>query len=352
MTKTIRILAALAIVQAILAAVLLTSGNRLAGPAPGHPLLTFDPAGIDKIVIEDSHKARVVLQRHNGAWQTEDGFPADKYKAERLLKKLAGLKAGLPVSTSKDALGRFQLTDDDFQRRITLYSGSDTRGVLLLGNGAGARKTHARSGDSNQVVAIALGTYDTPVKTDDWRDKTVLQLKKDSIEKIAADGLTLTRKRDDKAASDNLALWTADPLPEGKVVNLKAIDQLVARLSSLRFDQWLGREAKPEYGLDHPILEFDVTANGKTRHYAIGQRKEKDKKDGDYILKVSDRDDYFTLPGYTVDSLKQKIGKDAWLMDKPAEPETTEDGKDANSAAPPEAGQAEKAETPLPATTP
>ncbi len=321
MTKLIRILAVLAVIQAILAIVLLAGGSGLQGPAPGKTLLAFSPDSVDKITLLGKDKARVVLQRRDGHWQTEDGFPADKYKVDRLLKKLAGLKAGLPVSTSESALTRFQLDDDGYQRKILLDSGGKTIASLTLGSGAGARKTHARAGDSHQVFSIALGTWDTPVKVDDWRDKTVLQIKKDSIEKLTADGFEVQRQKAEE--KDDLTLWTASDLPEGKIINQKAINELVTRLGTLRFDKRLGNEAKPEYGLDKPALAFTVTADSKALTYRFGKHKD----NSDYILKRSDRDDYFSIPGYTVDSLKQKVGKSAWLMDKPKAEKTSSEDK-------------------------
>ncbi len=315
MSKTLKILAALAAAQLILVAMLWMRGGELGGPAPGVALLAFEPDAIDHIVIADGDQ-QVTLERKDGAWRTGDGFPADRHKIQRLLDKLAALKAALPVATSKDALARFKLTDDDFERKIALGSSGNDIATLYLGNGAGARKTHARRGDDSRVFPIALGAYDAPAKTDDWQDKTLLQLKKADIQRLEADGLTLTRDDTAKSGPEQLSIWKSEqPLPTGKIVNQKTVNALLGKLASLRFEQVLGKENLPEYHLDKPDFTLSVGHKNGQRVYRFGKRDKLDL----WVLKVSDREEYFQLPGYSVDPIKENIGENAWLMDKPQE---------------------------------
>ncbi len=72
----------------------------------------------------------------------------------------------------------------------------------------------------------------------------------------------------------------------------------------------LGKDAKPDYGLDHPVLALSlVKAGGQKIEYALG--KAKDGKT--YTLKASTRDEYFRLPDYTASPLLDAAKRDKLL---------------------------------------
>ena len=336
MKKAIRILAVLAVAQILLAALALSKHHGLSGPPPGKPLLSFDRAQIDQISLQGPGKAQpVVLTRKDGQWRTADGFPADSHKIERLLEKLSSLKAGLPVSTSAAALTRFKLDEAGFERKIELSAAGKPVATLLLGNGAGARKTHARRADSNQVVAVALGAYDLPLKTSDWQDKTLLQLNKDDIAGLRIGDLAVSRDESAPADADGLIAWKTDTsLPPGKILNQKAINEAVNALTTLRFSEVLDDKAA-NAALDNPVLSLEVTRKQGKRRYQLGKHKDQ------WVLKVSDRKERFKLPGYAATSLKEKCQRSHWLMDAPKPAETS---KPENAAADEAASKSRQAE--------
>jgi len=319
MSKTIRLLAALALIQILLSVLAMTTRTTVSGPPPGKPLLSFERSAIDRITLEahengETARKKIVLERHNGQWQTSNGFPADAHKIDRLLDKLAKLEAGLPVATSEAALERFRLDEQGFERRITLASHDQPAATFLLGSGAGARRAYARRGGDNAVVTVALGPYDLPVKPADWPDKTVLQLKKEAVQALTLGDLTVTRGNEQP---DGPTTWTTDArLEEGKTLNHKAIDEAVAALGTLRFEKVLGTENKPEYGLDQPALAFQVKTRDATLSWRLGKGK------AGRVLHVSNRKEYFKLADYTADSLMQKFSEKQWIMDEPHDAET------------------------------
>ena len=72
--------------------------------------------------------------------------------------------------------------------------------------------------------------------------------------------------------------------------------------------------------LEKPILSLTLKQKNAERHYQIGKQKDQDS----YVLKVSDREEYFQLPTYTVKPLLENITQEKWLMDKP-QPEKEEE---------------------------
>lgn len=311
MSKTIRILAIIAVVQLVLVAITWVGGSDLNSKPAKSALLEFDKTGIDQILIKGDDQT-VTLKKVEGRWRTDDAFPADQNKVSRLLNKLEKLQAGLPVAVSADARKRFKVDQNNYERYLALKKGDQSIAELYLGTGAGANQTHARAGDEKQVYSVALGIYSVPVKTEDWQDKNLLQLADNTVTSIALADLTLQHDNSASETDGNKA-WRANNLPENKQLDQKAVNDSLSRLLNLRFDKVLGKTAKPEYGLEKPVLDVTVTHKGGKRRYQLGKLKDSQ----DYVLKVSDRDEYFKIASYVGEPLINGISKDKWVTDKP-----------------------------------
>ncbi len=366
MKKTISLLGALLVAQLLLAFGLSFTGPRLSARSADQPLFSLGGSDVDRITIEGPDKAKVVLAKVGGAWQLpgEGNFPADKARANALVKTLEGLKEGMPVATTAQALARFKVGDDRFDRRITLAGAGKTLATLYFGTSPSMREIHARRSGQADVYSVAFATYQAPAKAANWEDKAILQLPKKDIEAIDVAGLHIAREPPPPpprpprspppppppSAPANAAApgavgtsgaatsattasrskvapvapeaaqpeWAATGLAKGQALDAEAADKLAGLLAELRIDAVLGKDAKPDYGLDHPVLALSlVKAGGQTIAYALG--KEKDGKT--YTLKVSTRDEYFRLPVYTASPLLDAAKRDKLLAAPATTPE-------------------------------
>lgn len=350
MKKTISLLGALLIAQLLLAFGLSFTGPSLSARATDKPLLALGGSQVDHITIEGPDQAKVVLAKVGAAWQLpeEDGFPADKARTESLLKTLEGLKEGLPVATTSDALARFKVADDRFERRVTLASGGKTLTTLYFGTSPSMREIHARQSGQGDVYSVAFATYQVPAKAGDWEDKAVLQIPKKDIETIDVAGLHIARVPPPaptpaaaKAASPGAANagaapaasttttaatgtvppapaqpeWQATGLARGQALNTEAADKLAGLFAELRIGSVLGKAANPAYGIDKPVLDVTLVEHGGRKiEYVLG--KAKDGKS--YTLKASTRDEYFGMPAYTAEPLLDAAKRDKLLVASPA----------------------------------
>jgi hypothetical protein len=271
---------------------------------------------VDTLLIKDDEQKQIQLSKKDGQWQTPDGFPADQNKVTQLIDKLNGLKTALPVATSESAVKRFKVDEKDFIRHVTLQKGDQTLASLYVGNGAGARQSYVRSAKETAIYGLAIGRYDFPTTADSWQDKAVLQTDKDEITAVNLAELKLERDNQ-STSSDSMIVWKTQSLPEGKVINQKAVNDALSPLSSLRFDKVLGKQS---YGLEKPGLSFSLTLKKGKRDYMFGKMKDQ----ANYVLKVSDRTEYFQLPEYTVKPLIEKMDRNKWLMDIPKQEEKDE----------------------------
>lgn len=320
MKKTIQWLAGLLGAQLLLALGLGLSGTALTRTQGADaPLLAFDKAAIDRITLEGPDQAKVVLVKKDGRWQLPDAgdFPADGTRITRLLDRLAGLEGGDVVAATSGAHARFKVSDEAFERRITLARGEASQATLYLGTSPALRRLHARRQGEDDVHIVQLALFDVPVKAADWQDKALLTVPQAEIAAIDLDGLRLERGADDDAEQGEGAQWTASPLPEGKRLKADAAAKLARLLAELRFEMMLGKAAKPEYGLARPALRLTLTRKGgEAVEYRLGKAADKE----EYTLKVSSRPEYFRLASWTAKDLLDAARGEALLEEAvPAE---------------------------------
>jgi hypothetical protein len=311
MQKIIGMLAVLLAAQLVLAVGMSFTAPDLTAVRPDTPLLDLGDRSVDRLTIEGPDDQQLVLARQGEDWvlpETGD-FPADSSKVDHLLERLKGLKRGLPIATTAGATKRFKVSDDAFERRVLLAQGADTLATLYLGTSPGMRRIHARTDADDAVYAAEFGIYDAPVKSEDWENKSVLQIPPGEIEKLTLSALTLSRlpgtgsgaaaEEGDKQKGGQPG-WIAETLGEGETLNQANVDTLVDKLAGLNIAAVLGREEKPEYGLGEPALVLSLQRQGgEAVEYRLGKRE----AENDYVLKASSRPEYFRLPGYAGEAL-------------------------------------------------
>lgn len=293
MNRLVTILGLVLLAQIVLAAGLSMGAASTGELEPGEPLLHFDPANVDRIVIATPGKDPLVLARHGKIWRLPKyfGVPAASGKVEAFAGRLAGLKPRLPVATTSDAAARFKVGADHYARKVTLHAGDQTLATLYLGEADGARRTYARVRGSNAVYDVDLGAYQASTKPTDWSDPNLLHLKEADITRVQLHGITLEHHKHQ---------WRVDGLGKGKVTDQDQVTTLLDQLANLSYLAVLGTKNQPDYHQAKPALQFTVaTKSGKHLSYVFS----KPAKGDDYVLKTSNRDLYFKVPQYAVKDL-------------------------------------------------
>ena len=217
----------LLVLQILLAAILFWN-NQQENKLPDQALLAdLSPDQIDKIVIS-SQASSVTLQKQGEDWILPDWnrLPAKQAGVNLALKKLEELKVEWPVTTSSSSHDRFELSEDNYRRRIQLQKGDSQLGEILLGTSPGFRKVHLRLPGEDQVYALELSTHEFSDRVNDWLDKTLLASK--NPRSIKSSLFNLTRKQDQWQLQrpDGTAL-------EPDAVDQQKLNQFVSALSNL-----------------------------------------------------------------------------------------------------------------------
>jgi Domain of unknown function (DUF4340) len=297
------------VVGIILLAITLTNHEvgRRDAKAPAL-LFAADAADVDSVTIEGPDGNQLSLLRKGDGWVLPDldNFPADSHRVDDMLKHLLAIRQDFPVASDPDALIRFKLGDENFERRITLFGGGETLGTLYLGTPEGPRQTHARPAGGDTAYAVLFGLFDAPVAAGDWTDKGVLRVAEADIAGIQVNGLHLMTAVD--SGGDNP--WQLDDAEPGQTLDAAAAKRLADRLAGLQVEAVLGRENSAANGLDAPELRLSVILKDGSRiDYRLGRAG----MTGFYTLKASSRPEYFRLSSYAAHQLIEAARREVLL---------------------------------------
>ena len=192
MNQWIKPLAILLGVQLLLLALLSLGGGS--GETAGNALLDVQPAAIAQLQIADNEDNEVVLERGESGWALASALPVDESKVDTLLEKLTSASAGFPVASSAAAVERFEVAEDNFQRRVTVGGEDLDERTFYFGTSPGYQQVHSRfSGD--EIYAVKLSNFEMPAKADEWLDKGLLGADGD-VDSVAFGAVALQRDGD------------------------------------------------------------------------------------------------------------------------------------------------------------
>ena len=220
-------------------------------------LLQFQVEEITGLAIADGSD-QVRVEKQGDTWQV-GRVPADSVQLVNILNKLANLEARWPVATSSASAERFEVGEQNFQRRVRLYSGETLMADLYLGTSPSYQRVHARRADDNNVYSVALSNFELATAADNWIDKGVFALD-EAPQQIE---LVFTEK-------DRQPVQLTQT-PEGWLYNNAAADADAAQTYANRFTtlQVLGLSAQAESR--EVLATIKLTQGDKIRTFVIAQ---------------------------------------------------------------------------------
>lgn len=284
--KTQAWLGALLALQLILAAGLFLGGRPADPEDMARPLLDFDVAAVERVVIEDEFNT-ATLEKTDGGWRLPElgGLPGAGARIDSLLADLAALETGFPVATSSSALERFAVTEDNYQRRLRLYQGGELLGEYFFGTSPSFRQTHGRRASDGEVYSLDINNFDLPGDNNDWLDKNLLA----AAGAARIEGPDYTLEKSEEA-------WRLVPAEgletEGELQQASA-SALAAALASLRVLR--AAEDVPET----LSAALAVQAGDDTWRYEFLR----DEDENRYYVRRDDVDTAFTISQTTYDTL-------------------------------------------------
>ena len=321
MNRRNQILVGLLVLQLIVLAFVFWPRSAVSGKE-GQSL--FPGIAADQIVglaITGADGQSVRLAKGADGWVLPDAgdYPVQVDKVPALLTKIVGLKASQPVATTSSSLKRLKVAKDSFERLIEFQVADGSIHRLYLGSSPSYGANHVRADEQNEVyLARGLSTQDAGNAASDWVDRDYLSIPQDQI--VA---FTLENGQGRLDLEKNGGQWAMQGLAVGETLDQGKITTLLNRVSPLTLVQPLGKENKPEYGLQQASAVLTIKAQSdagvKTYTLRVGapwtdrSQGGQDTADKSYVVISSESPYFVRVSEYAVKDLVEK-GKDEFLQ--------------------------------------
>ncbi len=272
------------------------------------------------MTVSDNTGKRVTLAKQGNDWTLPDleNYTANGDQVTQFLGKLIGIKTDVLATDTAGSLNRLQVADNNFVRKIDLQAADGVTHTLYLGTPSGGSANYVRLGGQNNVyVARGLNAFEAATDANGWINSTYLSVPQNNI--LSA---SIENAQGKFEFANNAGVWTMKGLPGGAQFNQQELITLLAGLGSLNMQAPLGKEAKPEYGLDRPSATVTavVSDTNATRVYTL-KIGAKDSQ-GNYPVISSDSTWYVTVPAASVEPFVS-AKTETFLMEATPIPEAT-----------------------------
>lgn len=317
MNRVNRILSIALVAQLAIAALVFVP-RILPASAESAPLFgAIQAQDIQSLKIQNSEGKTVELAWQGETWivPSAAGYPADVAKIDAFLGQLVGLTTNPLVTRTGDSHERLQVADDDFASRIDFTLADGSSHTLYIGSSASGG-SHVRAGGRDEVyLARDLFSYEASAEVTGWIDAVYFAVAEDQMFGLTlqnANGTFEFEKPDPASAQ-----WTLNGLAADEQFNPNNLTTLLTRLASLRMIEPLGKEDKPEYGLDDPgavitIVADDGSGGRKTITLTIGAKQTPAEEGGQatYVMKSSESEYYVRANDFSVEDFVTRTRED------------------------------------------
>ena len=191
------------------------------------------------------------------------------------------------MASSAGSAERFEVSQNNFQRRVRLHAGDKLLAEFYLGTSPGFRKVHARLSDRAEIYSIELLNYEVTANVDSWLDKSIFAFD-ESPDRI------LVTFADDATGKVALTRTAEGWLYQGMVADQDSARTYASRFANL---QILGLAEESMQG--SLVARFEVMAEAVSHEFSIYSLETGD----DYLIAVSDGGPKYRMATYTAEQL-------------------------------------------------
>lgn len=264
-----------------------------AAPVSELSFSSFTGETTEKVVIFKKGEEEKTLLRQNSGWSI-NSFEASQKSVDGLFETLSLLRVGTLVSKNKENFSDFGVGDDG---ALLSFSINGKEVAFMIGSrGSSLGSFYARKKDSANVYLVEGKLPDTLSQSVSfWRDKTVVKIPKDAIQKIeivsATDPLLITQTEDGK--------WQAENVGKKAVLDETTTKSMLESFDSLEGSDFLTPEQEAEFKKagGKTILRLFDGMNKKLAEIRFL------KKDSDWWATVDGQALFYTVPAYELSDI-------------------------------------------------
>jgi len=259
----------------------------------------LSPGQVTRLAITDGEKGiTVTLRREDQGWVVgEAKYPVDEERLETVLDKLATLSSDRVVGRTPEAHARFKV-GEPFNLKVVLADAAGGEHVLFVGSSPSYQTLHVRKADEDEVYMVReLAAWQIPADETFWWKREYVEVSPGKLTRVGLQNtkgtFTLVRKEDS---------WVVEGRED--VPDQDKVRDFLNKVRRLALTEYLGREPRPEFGLDQPEAVLTLATDKETIEVRVGRKKEKEKEDeGQPVLKASSSPFYVTCGEFIAEPL-------------------------------------------------
>lgn len=264
------------------------------GPVEARDLLGFPTDQLVSVTIwgrmapDEVPEAPVRMSRTDAGWvlDSADAYPASDTNVTPLLEQLQAMKSNESVASRVESYPALEVADDHFTRKLELTARDGTTRTLLVG-AAGGREVNVRvAGEADAWRVRGVNAWSIAEHENRYFDRDFLKVDPASVSSVE---LVNPGQAPLQFARAEDGTWTVSGAPADLDLDPIKVADFVETALTIRMLEPVGREVKPEHGLDAGTRVSWVGADGTRSGYRVGSRVEGET--GRYFLK-SDHSPY------------------------------------------------------------
>ena len=230
------------------------------------------------------------LSKENDIWKIVYPFEndANENQIKNIFSKVLKVKtSNLPISESKSSFNTYKVTNSQGTWIKFIDENKNVLDEAIIGKSSSSKTTPVRRPDKAKIFKLEDNlNYIITANTDDWREKTILEIEENNISKIS---IICDEYAYELSPSDSLWHYTDSNNTLGVNFNNKTLRDILSTLSKLTVNGFVDNKYE-EYKekLNFPNLEIGIKLFDGSTHY-LRVAMDKDPK---YVLQL-DNDKYF-----------------------------------------------------------
>jgi hypothetical protein len=268
-----QILAAVLVVQALLAVALFLRDDQTSIRSLEPLLASFDPTKVERIQVFEGGKGdedvgekkekkksnAVDLVKRGDDWVLASHFdyPVEAQKVTDLLDKVKGMRSRGPVASGKARIKQLEVGDDDFQRKLVLTAGGKET-VLYIGASAGARQTSVRLAGKDDVHGVSgLTSFGVGATASAWVDTAYFTVEAKDVATVDianGSGSYQLERSDDPSGWKVMINGQPLVIPPDSELHVDKLEGIVGKLARIH----LSEPGDPQRTVDKPLATITL----------------------------------------------------------------------------------------------
>jgi hypothetical protein len=256
---------------------------------------------IDQVTVKSVSGERTTVQKQGTAWQVTQpaAVPADEAELSGITSNLASLEVQRVVDDQPSDVKQYGL--DPARIEVAFKQDGKERTLLIGGKTPTGGDLYAKLPDQPRVFLVSSFLESTFNKsTFDLRDKTILKIDREKVERMEIESPDRTLKLAKQGAD-----WRITS-PVDARADFGAVEGIIGRLNTTPMKSVVAADAAnlQEYGLDKPAATVRVTSGSAQAGLAIGNGA----GEGFVYARDLSRPMVFTVESALLDELKKPAG--------------------------------------------